>query len=241
MLVGAGCSPGPCATLSTRTSGSRRTTVMYCISTPPEQATSRKPCPRCTRRLEQEFGALPGVQSVGLALYSTLEGNNWGESVYVEGRPDPGPNAHNGSSVGPRKPQFFPDGRPAGYSGTRVQRCRHRHLAARRSRESGVREEVLSQRRSHRAALWYFRPEVFRRIRDCGRGGRREVHQSAPGIEAHVLPAVGSAVGGERTKCGHGGGRSLFINSITLHFSTRRKTLMPWCGTPWLHRPEPDR
>ena len=41
---------------------------------------------------------MPGVESVGLALYSTLEGNNWGEGVRVEGRPEPGPNEHNGSS-----------------------------------------------------------------------------------------------------------------------------------------------
>ena len=42
------------------------------------------------QRLEQEFSALPGVKSVGIALYSALEGNNWGEGVYVEGRPAPG-------------------------------------------------------------------------------------------------------------------------------------------------------
>ena len=54
--------------------------------------------PALYQALEQRFGALPGVQSVGLALYSTLEGNNWGEEVFVEGRPEPGPNEHNGSS-----------------------------------------------------------------------------------------------------------------------------------------------
>ena len=43
------------------------------------------------QRLEREFSALPGVKSVGLALYSTLEGNNWGEGIYVEGRPGSGP------------------------------------------------------------------------------------------------------------------------------------------------------
>ena len=59
------------------------------------------------QRIEQQFGALPGVQSVGLALYSTLEGNNWGESVRVEGRPEPGPNEHNGSSWDRVNPQFF--------------------------------------------------------------------------------------------------------------------------------------
>jgi predicted permease len=47
------------------------------------------------------------VKSVGLALYSTLEGNNWGESVYVDGRPAPGPNAHKGSSWDRVNAQFF--------------------------------------------------------------------------------------------------------------------------------------
>jgi predicted permease len=57
--------------------------------------------------LEQQFGALPGVKSVGLALYSTLEGNNWGEGVFVDGRPAPGPNSHSGSSWDRVNSQFF--------------------------------------------------------------------------------------------------------------------------------------
>ncbi len=63
--------------------------------------------PALYQALEQRFGAVPAVQSVGLALYSTLEGNNWGEEVFVEGRPDPGPNAHNGSSWDRVSPKFF--------------------------------------------------------------------------------------------------------------------------------------
>ena len=59
------------------------------------------------QRIEDEFKALPGMKSVGLALYSTLEGNNWGESVFVEGRPAPGPEEHNGSSWDRVSPQFF--------------------------------------------------------------------------------------------------------------------------------------
>jgi predicted permease len=58
-------------------------------------------------RLEREFSALPGVQSVGLALYSTLEGDNWGEGVSVEGRPEPGPGEHNVSSWDRVSPHFF--------------------------------------------------------------------------------------------------------------------------------------
>jgi predicted permease len=58
-------------------------------------------------RLERDFSALPGVKSVGLALYSALEGNNWGESVRVEGRPASGPEADNGSSWDRVSPHFF--------------------------------------------------------------------------------------------------------------------------------------
>jgi predicted permease len=65
------------------------------------------PVPAVNDRLEREFSALPGVQSVGLALYSALEGNNWGEGIYIEGRPAPGPEAHNGSSWDRVSPHFF--------------------------------------------------------------------------------------------------------------------------------------
>ncbi len=63
--------------------------------------------PALYNSLEREFGGLPGVQHVGLALYSALEGNNWGESVRVEGRPEPGPNQDSGSSWDRINPQFF--------------------------------------------------------------------------------------------------------------------------------------
>lgn len=63
--------------------------------------------PPLYQSLEQRFGSIPGVESVGLALYSTLEGNNWGEGVYVQGRPEPGPEEHNGSSWDRVNPQFF--------------------------------------------------------------------------------------------------------------------------------------
>ena len=63
--------------------------------------------PAVYQALEQQFSALPGVQSVGLALYSTLEGNNWGEGVRIEGQPEPPPNAHNGASWDRVSPRFF--------------------------------------------------------------------------------------------------------------------------------------
>jgi predicted permease len=63
--------------------------------------------PALYQRLEQQFGALPGVHGVGLALYSTLEGNNWGEGIRVEGRPAPGPTENINSSWDRINPQFF--------------------------------------------------------------------------------------------------------------------------------------
>src|SRR4051812_39538165 len=58
-------------------------------------------------RLEREFSALPGVKSAGLALYSTLEGNNWGDSIFIEGHPTPAPGANNNSSWDRVSPKFF--------------------------------------------------------------------------------------------------------------------------------------
>ena len=57
--------------------------------------------------LERDFGSLPDVKNVGLCLYSPLEGNNWGEAIFVEGRPDPGANAQNNSSWDRINPKFF--------------------------------------------------------------------------------------------------------------------------------------
>jgi predicted permease len=63
--------------------------------------------PALYQTLEQRFGALPGVESVGLALYSTLEGNNWGETVRLEGRPEPRPNEDANASWDRVSPRFF--------------------------------------------------------------------------------------------------------------------------------------
>ena len=110
--------------------------------------------PALYQALEQRFGSLPGVQSVGLALYSTLEGNNWGEGIRVEGRPEPGPNEHNGSSWDRVNPQFFDTvGQPV-IRGRGFTDADTATSQIGRSGESGVREEVLSQGRPHWPPLW---------------------------------------------------------------------------------------
>jgi predicted permease len=59
------------------------------------------------QQLERRFAALHVVKSVGLALYSTLEFNNWGEYVFVEGHPSPKPNDPSESSWDRVSANFF--------------------------------------------------------------------------------------------------------------------------------------
>jgi predicted permease len=58
-------------------------------------------------RMEHEFASLPGMQSIGMALYSTLEENNWGESIYIEGKPTPTADTNHNSSWDRVSPHFF--------------------------------------------------------------------------------------------------------------------------------------
>jgi predicted permease len=54
--------------------------------------------PALYRQIEDRFSALPGMINIGMAMYSPLEGDNWGECVIQQGHPAPAPNAHCGST-----------------------------------------------------------------------------------------------------------------------------------------------
>jgi predicted permease len=54
--------------------------------------------PDLYRQMEDRFSALPGVTGVGMALYSPLEGDNWGECVIQQGHPAPRPGDKCGST-----------------------------------------------------------------------------------------------------------------------------------------------
>ncbi|MGI8772287.1 MAG: ABC transporter permease [Acidobacteriaceae bacterium] len=43
------------------------------------------------RQLHGNLSAIPGVKQVSFSLYSPMEGDNWGESVFIEGDPPPPP------------------------------------------------------------------------------------------------------------------------------------------------------
>ncbi len=59
------------------------------------------------RQLHDTLAAIPGVDHVAFALYSPMEGDNWGESVSIEGQPAPGPNDDNLSSWDRVSPGYF--------------------------------------------------------------------------------------------------------------------------------------
>lgn len=54
--------------------------------------------PALNREIDERFSALPGVASVGMAMYSPLEGDNWGECVIQQGHSAPGPGEQCGST-----------------------------------------------------------------------------------------------------------------------------------------------
>jgi predicted permease len=47
--------------------------------------------------IHDSLASLPGVASVAFALYSPMSGDGWSEAIYVEGKPEPGPNVDAGS------------------------------------------------------------------------------------------------------------------------------------------------
>jgi macrolide transport system ATP-binding/permease protein len=63
--------------------------------------------PALYREMDDRFSALPGVASVGMGLYSPLEGDNWGECVIQQGHPAPGPNDKCGSTWDRVSPRFL--------------------------------------------------------------------------------------------------------------------------------------
>ena len=55
------------------------------------------------RTIEERFHAIPGVKNVGLATYTPMEDNNWGEGVQIQGKPD----TRNGASDVMVTPEYF--------------------------------------------------------------------------------------------------------------------------------------
>ncbi|HET9307198.1 MAG TPA: ABC transporter permease, partial [Candidatus Sulfotelmatobacter sp.] len=50
------------------------------------------------RQLHENLAAIPGVNQVTFTLYTPMEGNNWGETVYIEGQPLPPPDSNENNA-----------------------------------------------------------------------------------------------------------------------------------------------
>lgn len=54
--------------------------------------------PSFFQQLHDNLAAIPGVEQVSFALYTPMEGDNWGETVYVEGQAPPPPDSNQNNA-----------------------------------------------------------------------------------------------------------------------------------------------
>jgi predicted permease len=60
------------------------------------------------RQLHDTLAAIPGVKQVSYSLYSPMEGDNWGNGVYIEGQPPPPPGSNENNASWDRvSPNYF--------------------------------------------------------------------------------------------------------------------------------------
>src|SRR5579859_2296249 len=70
------------------------TTNRYILHFDPEMAGFKvDQLPAFYRELHDNLAAIPGVNEVSFSLYTPMEGNNWGETVYIQGKPLPPPDS----------------------------------------------------------------------------------------------------------------------------------------------------
>jgi len=71
----------------------------YILHMDPQMAGYRaEQLPIFYRQLHDSLAAIPGVSRVSFALYSPMEGDNWGETVYIEGQAPPPPGSNDNSA-----------------------------------------------------------------------------------------------------------------------------------------------
>jgi predicted permease len=71
----------------------------YILHIDPEMAGYKAPQMQALfRQLHDSLAAIPGVGQVSFSLYSPMEGDNWGETVYIEGQAPPPPDSDQNSA-----------------------------------------------------------------------------------------------------------------------------------------------
>jgi macrolide transport system ATP-binding/permease protein len=59
------------------------------------------------QQIEDKFHAMPGVERIGLTLYTPLQGTTWSFYVYVQGQPAPDPGKDVGATFNRASPDYF--------------------------------------------------------------------------------------------------------------------------------------
>ena len=144
--------------------------------------------PGLYRQMEDRFTALPGVTGVGMALYSPLEGDNWGDCVIQQGHPAPRPGDKCGSSWDRVSPHFLDSIGVPIVRGRGIHRTPgHAVFSAGGGCQSDFRRTVSFPKGPHRPAFRHRRGEVFRELSDCWCVCRLQAEQSARRCAAPVF------------------------------------------------------
>ena len=174
---------------------------------------------RCQPATRTRLSALPGVQERRHRLYSTLEGNNWGEGVCskaARARPE----ANIWLFVGPRQPAFLRDGRPADRSRPWLHRAGHRHFAHGCRRESDFVKKFFPKEDPIGHHFGTFDQKIFRTMKSSASSPTPSTTILAtnvrpmyfrPMTQLNKTMTERSAITGET--------RSMFPNSVTVRFA----------------------
>ena len=187
------CSRRACSTSAASTSASRPITCCCLRGARAERLRHPSARARCSSAIEDEFAALPGVTSVVLSMIPVLAGDNWGNSVVVEGF-EAAPDTNTNASYNGVGPGLLPhDGHSAdARARVHARRCR---LARRRWRSSTRRSRASSTSGANAVGkrIGLRRRRTPARHRDHRRRAGREVQRGEARGAAAVLPAVPAA------------------------------------------------
>lgn len=107
LLVGAGLLAKSLSKLENQDFGVETTNRVVAHFSPENAGYKQEQLQGLYDRIDQDLRRLPGVEKVSLSLYTPLEGNNWGEGVFLQGRPEPRVGDNIGASWLRVSPDYF--------------------------------------------------------------------------------------------------------------------------------------
>ncbi len=100
--------------------------------------------PAFFRQLHDNLAAIPGVTRVSFSIYTPMEGDNWGEDVFIEGQTPPPPgSSQNQRFVAARYRRLFREHRHEDCEGSRDYRAGHGHDEKCRCGQPDLCEEIF--------------------------------------------------------------------------------------------------